>query len=145
MPASSPTGWDCRSRAASAAASWPWCPTGARWPGGDRDSTGTATRARDSPRWTRSPPTPAGRCSELPAAGKEASRLLADRDPCVPVAGDGGWTTTGSACRPERGRTSDVTSTVHDPMELLRTTLEERFQWHTDRLTELTVYSRRPD
>jgi DnaK suppressor protein len=38
-----------------------------------------------------------------------------------------------------------VTSTVHDPMELLRNTLEERFQWHTDRLTELTVYSRRPD
>ena len=38
-----------------------------------------------------------------------------------------------------------MTSTVHDPMELLRNTLEERFQWHTDRLTELTVCSRRPD
>ena len=38
-----------------------------------------------------------------------------------------------------------MTSTVHDPMELLRNTLEERFQWHTDRLTEFTVYSRRPD
>jgi DnaK suppressor protein len=38
-----------------------------------------------------------------------------------------------------------VTSTVPDPIELLRNTLEEQFQRHTDQLAELTVYSRRPD
>jgi DnaK suppressor protein len=37
-----------------------------------------------------------------------------------------------------------VTSTVHDPIDLLRGILEEQFQWHTGRLTELTVYSRLP-
>jgi DnaK suppressor protein len=31
-----------------------------------------------------------------------------------------------------------------DPMELLRTMLEERFAVHTTRLTQLTVYSRLP-
>jgi DnaK suppressor protein len=38
-----------------------------------------------------------------------------------------------------------VTSTVPDPIELLRNTLEEQFQRHTDQLADLTVYSRRPD
>jgi DnaK suppressor protein len=38
-----------------------------------------------------------------------------------------------------------VTSTVHDPVELLRDTLEEQFQRHIDQLSELTVSSRRPD
>jgi RNA polymerase-binding transcription factor DksA len=37
-----------------------------------------------------------------------------------------------------------VTSTVHDPLELLRDTLEEQFRRHTDELTELTVQSQRP-
>jgi DnaK suppressor protein len=41
--------------------------------------------------------------------------------------------------------TSHVTSTVHDPIELLRNSLEEQFQQHTDRLAQLTVDSRRPD
>lgn len=31
-----------------------------------------------------------------------------------------------------------------EPMDQLRTTLEERFTAHTDRLTELTVYGRLP-
>jgi DnaK suppressor protein len=39
----------------------------------------------------------------------------------------------------------DVTSTVHDPTELLRNTLEEQFRRHTDQLTELTVCSQQPD
>jgi DnaK suppressor protein len=38
-----------------------------------------------------------------------------------------------------------VTSTVHDPIELLRNSLEEQFQQHTDQLAQLTVCSRRPD
>jgi DnaK suppressor protein len=38
-----------------------------------------------------------------------------------------------------------VTSTVHDPIELLRDTLEKQFQWYTDQLADLTVRSRRPD
>jgi DnaK suppressor protein len=38
-----------------------------------------------------------------------------------------------------------VTRTMHDPMEELRDTLEERFQRHTNELTELTVRSRRSD
>jgi DnaK suppressor protein len=38
-----------------------------------------------------------------------------------------------------------VTSTVHDPIELLGDRLEEQFQWHTDQLARLTVYNRRPD
>jgi DnaK suppressor protein len=38
-----------------------------------------------------------------------------------------------------------VTSTVHDPIEVLRDSLEEQFQRHTDRLSQLTVHSRRPD
>jgi DnaK suppressor protein len=37
-----------------------------------------------------------------------------------------------------------VTSTVHDPIELLRDTLEEQFQRHTDQLADLTMYSRQP-
>jgi DnaK suppressor protein len=37
-----------------------------------------------------------------------------------------------------------VTSTVHVPMELLRSTLEEQFQRHTDQLAELTVCSKEP-
>jgi RNA polymerase-binding transcription factor DksA len=37
-----------------------------------------------------------------------------------------------------------VTSTVHDPIELLRNTLEEQFKRHTDQLAELTVCSRQP-
>jgi RNA polymerase-binding transcription factor DksA len=38
-----------------------------------------------------------------------------------------------------------VTSIVHDPIELLRNTLEEQFQRHTDQLAELAVCSRQPD
>ncbi|GAB2943234.1 hypothetical protein GCM10027280_34900 [Micromonospora polyrhachis] len=38
-----------------------------------------------------------------------------------------------------------MTSTVHNPAELLRDTLEEQFRTHTDQLTELTVFSRQPD
>ena len=38
-----------------------------------------------------------------------------------------------------------MTTTVHDPIEQLRDTLEEQFQRHTKELTELTVRSRRPD
>jgi DnaK suppressor protein len=38
-----------------------------------------------------------------------------------------------------------VTSTVHDPIEVLRDTLEKQFQRHTDRLADLTVRTRRPD
>jgi DnaK suppressor protein len=38
-----------------------------------------------------------------------------------------------------------VTSTVHVPIELLRDTLEEQFQRHTDQLAELTVSSQEPD
>jgi DnaK suppressor protein len=38
-----------------------------------------------------------------------------------------------------------VTSTVHVPIELLRDTLEEQFQRHTDQLAELTVCSQEPD
>jgi DnaK suppressor protein len=38
-----------------------------------------------------------------------------------------------------------VTSTVHDPIELLRDTLEEQFQRQTDRLAELTVLSQQPN
>ena len=41
--------------------------------------------------------------------------------------------------------TNDVTSTLHQPIELLRNTLEAQFQRYTDQLTELTVYSRQPD
>jgi RNA polymerase-binding transcription factor DksA len=38
-----------------------------------------------------------------------------------------------------------VTSTVHDPIELLRNTLEEQFQRHTYQLTVLTVCRQQPD
>jgi DnaK suppressor protein len=38
-----------------------------------------------------------------------------------------------------------VTSTVHDPIELLRNTLEEQFRRHADQLAELTVCSQQPD
>ena len=38
-----------------------------------------------------------------------------------------------------------MTSTVHDPIELLCNTLEEQFQRHTDQLAELSLCSRRPD
>jgi RNA polymerase-binding transcription factor DksA len=38
-----------------------------------------------------------------------------------------------------------VTSTVHDPIELLRDRLEDQFQRHTDQLAQLAVYGRRPD
>jgi DnaK suppressor protein len=38
-----------------------------------------------------------------------------------------------------------VTSTMHVPIELLRDTLEEQFQRHTDQLAELTVCSQEPD
>jgi RNA polymerase-binding transcription factor len=38
-----------------------------------------------------------------------------------------------------------VASTVHDPIELLRDTLEEQFQRHTDQLAELTACSQQPD
>lgn len=38
-----------------------------------------------------------------------------------------------------------MTSTVQDPIELLRNSLEEQFQRNTDQLAELTVRSRQPD
>jgi DnaK suppressor protein len=38
-----------------------------------------------------------------------------------------------------------MTSTVHDPIELLRDILEEQFQRHTDQLAQLTVCGRQPD
>ncbi|WP_233624245.1 TraR/DksA C4-type zinc finger protein [Actinoplanes sp. ATCC 53533] len=37
-----------------------------------------------------------------------------------------------------------MTSTVQDPIDLLRTRLEEQFQRSTDQLAELTVRSRQP-
>jgi DnaK suppressor protein len=41
--------------------------------------------------------------------------------------------------------TSYVTSTVPDPIELLRNTLEEQLQRHTDQLSALTCCSQQPD
>jgi DnaK suppressor protein len=38
-----------------------------------------------------------------------------------------------------------VTSTVPDPIELLRDSLEEQFHRNTDQLAELTLRSRQPD
>lgn len=38
-----------------------------------------------------------------------------------------------------------MTSTVQDPIELLRNSLEEQFQRNTDQLVELTVRSRQPE
>jgi DnaK suppressor protein len=38
-----------------------------------------------------------------------------------------------------------MTSTVHDPIELLRTTLEEQFQRYTNQLADLTVRCQQPD
>jgi DnaK suppressor protein len=38
-----------------------------------------------------------------------------------------------------------VTSTVHDPIELLRNTLEEQFQRSVEQLAELTVRGQQPD
>ncbi|GAA2691337.1 TraR/DksA family transcriptional regulator [Nonomuraea recticatena] len=38
-----------------------------------------------------------------------------------------------------------MTSTVHDPIEELRTTLEEQFRRHTDQLVHLTLCSQQPD
>ena len=38
-----------------------------------------------------------------------------------------------------------MTSTVHDPIELLRDILEEQFQRHTGQLAELTVCGQQPD
>src|SRR4051812_32118572 len=46
--------------------------------------------------------------------------------------------------RPVEG-TNHVTSTVPDPIELLRNTLEEQLQRHTDQLSALTVCSQQPD
>ena len=37
-----------------------------------------------------------------------------------------------------------MTSTLQDPIELLRDTLEEQFQRNTDQLAELTLRSRQP-
>jgi DnaK suppressor protein len=37
-----------------------------------------------------------------------------------------------------------MTSTVHDPLEMLRVALESQFEQHTDQLTELIAYSRQP-
>jgi DnaK suppressor protein len=42
-------------------------------------------------------------------------------------------------------RTSDVTRTVHDPIELLRNALEEQYQRHTGQLSELIMCSRQLD
>ena len=36
-------------------------------------------------------------------------------------------------------------TTVHDPTEAIRELLEQQFRAHTERLTELTLYSRQPD
>jgi DnaK suppressor protein len=54
---------------------------------------------------------------------------------------------TGGCARPTRliERTRHVTSTVHDPVEVFRDVLEEQFQRHTDRLSELTVGAQQPD
>lgn len=38
-----------------------------------------------------------------------------------------------------------MTSTVQDPIELLRDSLEEQFQRNTDQLAELTIRSRQPE
>lgn len=38
-----------------------------------------------------------------------------------------------------------MTSTVHDPIDLLRDTLEQQFQRYTDQLVDLTVRSQQPD
>ncbi|GIM89864.1 TraR/DksA family transcriptional regulator [Paractinoplanes toevensis] len=38
-----------------------------------------------------------------------------------------------------------MTSTVHDPLDRLRVSLEEQFLLHTQELTQLTVSSRQPD
>ena len=38
-----------------------------------------------------------------------------------------------------------MTSTVHDPIELLRDTLEAQFQRHSDQLGVLTVCAQQPD
>jgi DnaK suppressor protein len=40
---------------------------------------------------------------------------------------------------------SYVTSTVHDPIELLRNALENQLQRYTDQLADFAGYSRRPD
>jgi len=45
-------------------------------------------------------------------------------------------------CFPNAERTLEVTSTVQEPIELLRNGLEEQFQRSTDQLTELTLRSR---
>ncbi|WP_323373473.1 TraR/DksA family transcriptional regulator [Plantactinospora alkalitolerans] len=37
-----------------------------------------------------------------------------------------------------------MTSTVRDPIDLLRSNLEKQFRLYTDQLTELTAYSRQP-
>ena len=57
------------------------------------------------------------------------------------VAGAGCHAATAS---PNSERTNAVTSTVRDPIELLRDALEEQFQRQTDRLAELTVLSQQP-
>jgi RNA polymerase-binding transcription factor DksA len=38
-----------------------------------------------------------------------------------------------------------MTTAVHDPIELLRDTLEEQYRWYTDQLAELTAYRQQPD
>ena len=38
-----------------------------------------------------------------------------------------------------------MTGTMHDPMDLLRQTLEDQFQLHTDQLSELPLASRQAD
>ena len=38
-----------------------------------------------------------------------------------------------------------MTSTVHDPVDMLRDTLEQQFQRYTDQLVDLTVRSQQPD
>jgi DnaK suppressor protein len=40
---------------------------------------------------------------------------------------------------PVVGRTSYVTNTVHDPIEVLRNRLEKQFQLRTDQLSELVI------
>jgi DnaK suppressor protein len=46
---------------------------------------------------------------------------------------------------PQCERASYVTSTVHDPIDLLRNTLEQQLKRRTNHLHELTVHSEQPN
>lgn len=55
-----------------------------------------------------------------------------------------GWSASAPVARTAE-RTIQVTSTVQDPIGLLRDSLEEQFQRNTDQLAELTLRARQPD